>query len=167
MTQPKNKKKGAPKRWQKKEYSLDLLDKVNVPVKEGEKPLYKALITDLIKNNSLVAAQDIMLVHNSVFNFLRIRRIQQIIIDEGDIIDIFTKSGQKIRKAHEASYLLNSVETQLRQDLKELMLTRKEKTKKIIGKEAKDITQYMEIEADEVKNGHDDKNEPKTITKKG
>ena len=62
---------------------------------------------------------------------------------EGDVVRIKLRNGQTITKAHEASYLLNAIETQFRNTMKELMLTRKENVKKQIGLGEKDFTAFL------------------------
>mgnify|MGYP001611527898 CR=1 FL=1 len=84
-----------------------------------------------------------MMLDVAVYDFIRIKRIQSILMKEGDVVIHKLKNGQVITKAHEAGYLLNAIETQFRNNMKELMLTRKEVTKKEIGLGGKDFANFL------------------------
>ncbi len=160
MTEPTNnevkeKKKG---RWATKTYSKQIIDYANQSLKEDEKQIYETLFNEMSEKHKLESAEDLMLLDNLVFDFLRIKRIQGIIMKEGDVTKFKLRNGQTVTKASEASYLLNAIESQFRNTMKELMMTRKEVAKANIGLGSTDFATFLsktavDAEFKEVKNG--------------
>ena len=106
---------------------------------------YQALMDVLVDEYDLGNPRDLILLDIVVKDFLRVQRIHRVLSEDGDFNDYVLKNGDTIHKAHEAGYLLNAVETQLRNNLKELGLTKKEHDKKTIGKMAnEDFTDYLD-----------------------
>jgi len=122
---------GKDKRYKKK-YTLQIIEYANQALCETERSMYDVIMNELVSVNKLVEVQDLMLADLVSFDYIRAKRLQVYIKDTGDMISIVTRSGQTVEKVNEASYLLNAVQGQLRQNLKELTLTRKEQVKKRI-----------------------------------
>ena len=141
-------------------YSKQLIEYANQNLREDELRIYNTLFNELKDKNKLESANELMMLDIVVYDFLRVKRIQSILMKEGDVIQIKLRNGQTITKAHEASYLLNAIENQLRNNMKEMMLTRKEIVKKQIGLGTKDFATLLSgnaVDAEyEVKNGKDD-----------
>ena len=78
------------------------------------------------------------------YDFIRIKRVQALLMKEGDFVEFKTRSGQTITKVHEAGYLLNSIKLQFRKGMKKLLLTRKEDIKKSIGIGSKDFANWID-----------------------
>ncbi len=131
------------KRWKSKIYSKQLVEYANQTLREDEKGIYHAMFDSIKESHKIEEPEDLMLLDTAVYDFIRIKRIQGIIMKEGDVVHYKGRSGELITKANEASYLLNSIEVQFRNNMKELMLTRKEITKKNIGMGVKDFTSFM------------------------
>jgi len=130
-------------RWKEKVFSEQLIVYANNSLSESEKKLYDALIDDIASSSKIEKAEHIMLLDSAIFDYLRIKRLQTLIAKEGDVVQFQLKSGRTITKANEASYLLNAITTQFRSSMKELMLTRKEVTKKEIGLGVKDFASFL------------------------
>ena len=137
-------------RWKRKEYSKEIIEYANKDIAEKEKEVYMNLYEDITEYNNLDRPEDLMMLDNALFDYLRIKRLQKILLEEGDIVSFKLKSGKVIRKAHEASFLLNAVETQFRNTMKELLLTRKEIVKKKIGMDSQDFASFLSGEVIEV-----------------
>tara|TARA_Y100000310_G_C20537062_1_gene741367 strand:+ start:61 stop:543 length:483 start_codon:yes stop_codon:yes gene_type:complete len=160
MTEQETKKKG---RWKPKVYSRQLMEYANQSLRDDEKNLYKTLFDEIKTSNGIEKVEHLMMLDTTIYDFIRIKRIHNIIMREGDVVRLKLRGGQVITKAHEASYLLNAVQTQFRNNMKELMLTKKEIVKKNIGLGVKDFASFMSetaVDADfEVKedksNGND------------
>lgn len=139
-------------RWADKQYSKQLIEYTNQTLREDEKRVYDEFFNALVEKYKLDRPNDLMLVDTLCFDFIRIKRIQMRIAQDGDFQTFVTRSGTKITKASDASYLLNAVESQFRQTMKELMLTRKEETKKQLGLGGKDFSTFISeiVDADYV-----------------
>lgn len=113
-------------KWAPKAYSTELLNKINDSIYSGEQESYKSLLDVLKEEYNLDNPRDLLLLDLVVKDFLRIQRIHKMLKDEGDFMTITSKKGNTYTKANEAGSLLNSVEIQLRSNLKELGLTKRE-----------------------------------------
>lgn len=124
-------------------------------MKADEKNVYNSFFEAMVEKFDLTRPNDLMLLDNMCFDFIRLKRIQGVISREGDFTEITLRNGQKIKKATDASYLLNAVQSQFRQTMKELMLTRKEEVKKQLGLGGKDFSTLVSeiIDADYVEEG--------------
>ena len=138
-----NKETNKKGRWKDKVYSKQLIEYANQNIRADEKNMFNNLFEEIVESHKLESAEDLMLLDNAVYDFLRIKRLQTLIMKEGDMVNITLRSGQVIKKTHEASYLLNAVETQFRNTMKELMLTRREVTKKQIGLGPQDFASFL------------------------
>ena len=127
-------------RWKDKEYSKQIMEYVNQSLRSDEKTVYDVLFKELAEKFNIVEVNEIMLLDLAVNDYIRVKRLHHKLKDTTDIIEIKTRTGQTVPKAHEAGYLLNSVETQFRQNMKELMLTPKSRIQKTIGMEPKTFT---------------------------
>lgn len=134
---------GKDKRYKKK-YSQQLIEYANQNLSEPEKRVYDTLMQELIVNHGIDSAEDMMLLDLVCFDFLRIKRLQSYVKDTGDIQTITTRKGEQFSKVNEASYLINAVQSQFRQNMKELQLTRKERIKRNIVRGDFDITKMIE-----------------------
>jgi len=126
-----------------KKYGQELIGLMEETLEVDEQRIYETMVNAIAGKNKLVDPEDLMLLDNAVYDFLRIKRIQKILLNEGDIIINEKDDGSKTYRANPASALLNSVEMQFRATMKDLMLTRKEKTKKSIGADAKDFSTWV------------------------
>lgn len=137
---------GKDKRYNKK-YSLILREYANNALSEPELRVYKEFFVEIQETHQLFGAADIILLDSVCFDFLRIKRLHKYIRDKGDFLEseFKRKDGSTYSKvrANEANYLLNAVETQMRQNMKELMLTRKEITKKAMSMGDKDLAGWL------------------------
>lgn len=129
-------------RWKDKVYSKQLMAYTEQALGDDEKNVYTAFFDELVDTHKITSASDIMMLDLVVFDFIRIKRLQKVIKEEGDVVHFTLKNGKTLTKANEASYLMNSIETQLRNNMRELMMTRKEVTKKQLGMEAKDFASW-------------------------
>jgi len=147
----------APTKAHKKLYEKQLIEYVNQVVRPDEQRIYKELFSVVVKENNLTKPQDLLMLDIAIYDFLRIKRVQSVLMKEGDVKIITSKSGIKFTKANEAGYLLNSIETQFRNMLKELGLTNKERVKQKLGVDAKDFASFMsetvEVDAEVMENG--------------
>ncbi len=135
----------------RKVYSKSLVEYANQSLRPDELNIYKILFDEIRDRNKLEKAEDLMLLDMVIYDFIRIKRMQKIIMKEGDVVEIKLRSGQTITKVHEASYLINAIETQIRGNMRELMLTRKEVTNKQIGLGQKDFATLLAENTIEVK----------------
>lgn len=142
----------------KKKYAKQLIEYVNQVIRPDEQHLYKELVKAILEENDLDKPQDLMMLDVSIYDFLRIKRIQSVLMEQGDVKIVKSKAGNEYTNINKAGYLLNAVENQLRQNLKELALSRKERMKKKLGVDRKDFASFMSepVEVDVVE---DDKNE--------
>ena len=138
-----NQSKKKTSRWKEKVYSKQLVEYANQCLRDDEKRIYHTLFNEIRESNKIETAEEFMMLDVAVYDFIRIKRIQSIIMEEGDVVHYKTRTGQTVTKAHEASYLLNAIETQFRNTMKELMLTRKEIVKKNIGLGTKDFATFL------------------------
>lgn len=138
------------KRWKPKKYNKDLILYANKDISDEEKVVYEQIFNEIVEGNKLDRAEHLMMLDNALFDYLRIKRLQKILLKEGDVVEYTLKSGKTIRKAHEASYLLNAIETQFRNTMKELLLTKKEVVKKTIGMDSKDFASFLSGDVIEV-----------------
>lgn len=130
-------------RWAEKVYSKQLVEYANQNLREDEKNIYQVIFNELVETHKFERVEELMLLDTMVYDFIRIKRIQGLLMKEGDVTKIILRSGQIITKAHEASYLLNAVETQFRNTMRELMMTPKEIVKKKIGLGTKDFASFL------------------------
>tara|TARA_Y100000310_G_C20630176_1_gene788206 strand:+ start:66 stop:569 length:504 start_codon:yes stop_codon:yes gene_type:complete len=145
---PSTKKVG---RWKDKVYSKQLMEYVNQSIRADEIGVYNTFFNSIADKNNMSEPHELMMLDIACYDFIRIKRIQKIIMKEGDVTVIRTRSGQMITKSHEAGYLLNAVETQFRHNMKELLLTRKEDTKKKLGLASTDFSNWLNMKTVGVK----------------
>ena len=135
-------------RWKDKIYSKQITEYVGQSLRTDEKNVYDALFNALVEKYDLKEPNELMLLDLAVYDYIRVKRLHLILKDESDIINIKTRTGQVVRKAHEAGYLINAIETQFRQSMKELLLTPRARIQKTIGQEPKDFTEALGIVMD-------------------
>jgi hypothetical protein len=131
-------------RWRTKTYGKQIVEYANQSIAPQEQGVYNALWDGLIEEHKFEKPEELMLLDSVIYDFIRIKRLQSWIMKNGDIVKFKLRGGREIAKASDASYLLNAVETQLRGNMKELLLTRKEMTKKKIGMGTKDFASFLE-----------------------
>ncbi len=157
-------------RWKDKIYSKQIMAYVDQSLRPDEKNVYKVMFDALADRFDIKEPNELMLLDLAVNDYIRIKRLHLILKDESDIVTIKTRMGQEVRKVHEAGYLINAVESQFRQNMKELLLTPRESLKKTIGEQPKDFTDaigrivdgdYTEVKQD------GDRKQPGTPTSKG
>jgi hypothetical protein len=117
-----------------KQYSMQLLEYANVSLNDAEYNTYKLFFNTIKDENGLTSVQDLMMLDMVVYDFIRAKRLQQHLHKHGDVITKTNDKGEVIfSKPNEAGQLLNAVESQLRQNMKELLITKKEALKKAIA----------------------------------
>jgi len=131
------------RKWMNRVYNKDMILYSNQDMSTSEQNIYQSLFDEITIKNKLEKAEDLMMLDNALFDYLRIKRLQRMILKEGDFIVYKLRSGRVVKKAHEASYLLTAIETQFRNTMKELLLTRKEVVKKKIGMDSKDFASFL------------------------
>lgn len=129
--------------WKKTEYALKLAEYANQDILPHEKGVYDAFYNAIIEKYDFTNPEDLMLIDLACYDFIRIKRLQKMIMKDGDVIKVVNRLGATLSKANEASYLLNAVQVQFRQTMKELTLTRKEKARKEIGMDSKSFDQWL------------------------
>lgn len=151
-------------RWKDKVYTKQIIEYVDQSLRSDEKNVYQVLFDALVEKYDLKEPNEIMLLDLAVYDYIRIKRLHFLLKDESDIIDIKTRMGQTVRKAHEAGYLINAIETQFRQTMKELLLTPKSRIQKTIGQEPKDFTEAIGIIVDG-EFSEDDKDDKRDVSR--
>ena len=126
-----------------KEYSLELVRYVNSAVMPEERDIFKELYDAVKEANHITNPSDLLMLDMAIFDYLRAKRVQKVLSTEGVTITFTSKSGKTYTKAHEANYLLNSIETQFRNLMKEIGVSGKERFKKQLGVEAQDFSNFM------------------------
>jgi len=126
-----------------KTYSKELVKHINSSVIPEELNLYQELYNAVKDANNLHKPQDLMMLDMAIFDYLRVKKVQKVLRDEGVTVTIMSRSGQPYTKSHEANYLLNSIETQFRNLMKEIGITGKEQFKQKLGVEAQDFSSYI------------------------
>ena len=149
-------------RWKDKVYTKQITEYVDQSLRTDEKNVYQTIFDSLAEKYDLKEPNELMLLDLAVYDYIRVKRLHLLLKDESDIVNIKTRTGQVVRKAHEAGYLINAIETQFRQSMKELLLTPKSRIQKTIGQEPKDFTEALGIVMDgefteEDKDGERDK----------
>lgn len=127
----------------KKKYPLQLRAYANKSLTPDEFNVYTELFDTLKDSNGLRRPDELMMLDIAIFDFLRIKRLHGFIRENGMMTEFEAKNGKKITKASDASYLLNAIESQFRQNMKELLLTPKEKTKKALLMGEKDLANWF------------------------
>ena len=152
-------------RWKEKVYTKELIEYTNKGIQEHEKALYHSFFNSIREEHNIHKPNDLMMLDMACYDYVRIKRMHMFIKQKGDMQEYTTKTGRVIYKANEASYLLNSIQSQFRQNMKELLLTRKEQVKKSLGTDGKDFANWMkdvfsgEVVEAEVKEVENDKDE--------
>lgn len=139
------------KRYTRK-YEKQLIEYVNRNISPEEQGVYKAIAQALIEDNKLDKAQDLLMLDIMIFDFLRIKRVQNLIREHGDANIITGKKGTQYVKVNDANHLLNSITTQFRNYMKDMGLSRGERIKTKLGIETQDFASFMseaiEVEAE-------------------
>lgn len=153
----------------KRTYSQELLNTVNgKTLGELEQKRYNILFNSIIEDTGIYKTEDMMLLDVACFDYIRIKRLQRMVAEKGDI-HFHNVKGVEYPKAKEFSYLLNSINSSFRTTMRELMLTRKERTKKEIGKDTQDFANFIEqhtVEAEVLENGRSEVTDSKRPTTK-
>jgi len=139
------------------------MEYTNNIITSDEKKFYDAFYNSIQEKYDLKQPNDIILLDQICYDFLRIKRLQKKIEKEGDVIDVITKFGV-IQKPNEASKLMSNIQIQLRQNMKELMLTKKEQIKTISGLTGKSFDQFLTEHVKDVTNLNKDKKDGKQTT---
>jgi len=126
-----------------KVYSKELVNFVNSAVSAEDLDIYKELYKSVAEANNLSKPQDLMMLDMAIFDYLRIKKVQKVLMEEGITISVMSRSGVSFTKTHEANYLLNSIETQFRNLMKEIGITGKEQYKQKMGAETKDFSTFL------------------------
>lgn len=133
-------------------YTEQLKEYVTHTLTEPEQQIYKTFFNEIKEKNQLQDAEDLMMLDIVVHNFIRIKRLQILVHAEGESFQYVMKNGEAARKVHDHAHLLNAIETQFRNSLKELGMSRKEKKKGFVEKANKDFSSiFADKEVIEVK----------------
>ena len=146
----------------RKAYSIDLLREMDVNYSGKEKQLKDAFFIELKERYKITSPAHIMLLDTACHDFIRIKRLQKVLIKHGDVGIVTSRMGNDYVKANEASYLLNAVETQFRSNLRELLMTKKEEIKTVLSIDRKDFSSWLsenivEVEVGDEKHESDEK----------
>ena len=130
-------------RWEDKVYTKQIIEYVKQSLRPDEKNAYDVIFNALADQFEIKDPNELMILDLAVNDYLSVKRLHLLLKDQSDIVNIKTRSGQVVRKAHEAGYLINAIEGQFRQNMKELLLTPKERIKKTIGLQPKDLLMLL------------------------
>jgi len=113
-----------------------------------EKMEYDNFIKKHLVDENLTHATDIVQLNLCAFNYIRLLRLSKIIVRDGDVSNITKHDGSSFTTANPASGLFSNIQSQLRADLVQLGMTRKERVKKEIGIKAKevDFTELIDVD---------------------
>ena len=123
-------------------FSKQLMGYAEKCLSPDEANIYKQMMTSISGQFNIDDVHELMMLDLAVHDFLRAKRMQEWIQEKGDIVTIPTKFGN-VDKTNEAHYLMNAIESQFRQNMKELLLTRKEDATRKLGAEDKDFSTVM------------------------
>lgn len=126
-----------------RKYAKQLVEYANQITRPDERKVYFAIINALIEENDLDKPQDFIQVDMLAFDILRSKRIQKILMEKGEVQVSTSKSGRVYMNSQKAGYLLNAIENQIRKNMKDLGLTRKERLKRELGVDKKDFSSFM------------------------
>lgn len=163
ITDKKDRNEKMPRRWKQKVYSKHLVEYVSQLLKPEEKIVFDSFFNGIVEEHKFETAADLMLLDTMCFDFIRIKRLQRDIAENGDTFTFVSRTGIEVVKVRESSYLLNAIESQFRSNLKELMLTRKEQVKKTIGTGGKDFANWLSTEVVDVEEVKDDGKVPSDL----
>jgi hypothetical protein len=110
---------GAPK------YSKQLTEYTNHTLSDDEKNLFKVFIDELKKEHNIDKLSDAMLLDTTMNDFIRIKRLQKVIQDHGDTYMWENRQGTQTVRVNEASKLILQLENQFRNNMKELLMTKR------------------------------------------
>jgi len=137
---------GKPKKGKKRQlrqFSKQIQEYANHGLNDMEQRVYREIFSVIAEEQNIESAHDKMLLHNMVMNFIRGGRLQMFLQQHPEVLTWEDQSGQTRYKVNEASYLLNAVQSQFRQDMKELLLTRKEAIKKRVFEGNQDFARWI------------------------
>ena len=80
------KESGKKGRWADKTYSKQLIAYIDQNCGEHEVAVYNAFFKEISEYNEINNPQDVMLLDLIVFDFIRLKRLQKVIKDEGDVV---------------------------------------------------------------------------------
>jgi len=133
----------------RKRYSLQLKEYVEHTLSEQERNVYQAFFQELAESHNMTDAAELMMLDVAVHDFIRIKRLQSIVQADGETFMQTSYSGndnqnqQTKKSVSEASHLLNSIETQFRQNMDKLSLTRKQIQKKKLNVDSQDFASFL------------------------
>lgn len=116
-----------------KRFNEEIQTLANQAITEKEMQLYDHLYEYLREKHQLHDPADIMLLDSVIFDFIRIKRTQRFLLETGDFVTEEIRGKEK-KRVNEAGYYLNSLQAQVRSNMRELLLTKKERTKANINK---------------------------------
>jgi len=133
----------VPKRFRnKRTYSVDFLETVNTAISETECPFYKQLYGVMVDKYNFSKPGELVILDRWCYNVIRMRRVQRWLLKNGEMRTV--NAGKNAYTQVDSSvYYLNSIQTQLRADEKEMMMTPKEESKGKIGLGTQDFSAYM------------------------
>ena len=140
---PLVKKENLPYPYNKRDYNAQLMEYTNHTLTDPEKGIYDTFFNTIKERNNIIEPQELMMLDIAVHHFIRIKRLQILINKEGESYFVVMSKGVKARKVADHAYLLNAIETQFRNYMKEMSLSRKENIRRQVGKAAQDFTKFL------------------------
>ena len=147
----------------KREYDVNFLKTAESTITEEERPYYKQLFKVMVEKYCFIKPAELVILDRWCYNTIRMRRVQNWLLEKGELQTITSKAGVEYTNVNAAVYYLNSIQAQMRADEKQMLLTPKEDLKKSSGMEQKDFSKFMaditevDAEFEEVeKDGKDD-----------
>lgn len=130
----------------KRKYHPLMVKLVQQEFSADERSLYNELYSGVQDRYGLERTEELMLLHNLCFNQVRALRLQRYVLENGEL-STNAKTGKTT--ASDVGYLLNAVESQLRNDLKELAISPKERlAHRVMGKDSKQMSHFTELIAE-------------------
>jgi hypothetical protein len=124
-------------------YPAHMKQYVEITLNDDERKIYESFYKEIKDKNQLEDLEDLMLLDIAVHDFIRLKRLHQVIREEGEIVTIVTKNGSYTKVA-DHSNLANAIEVNIRNSLKELGMSRKDKVKRIVKDAKKDFSSLFD-----------------------
>ena len=116
-----------------------LKDMLNVK----ERSLFVNLFEHLSRFHEVSDPAGLILLHLTVYDLIRAKRVQDCLEEDGMFYSLTYRDGTKVKKVHEANFLLNSLQTQIRNSFKEMLMTKRERVKAEVGLSGSDFAEWL------------------------
>lgn len=110
-----------------------------------ELKVYNTLHKRLMSEGNFSSTASLMVLDLVVMDYLRIKRLHRFLHEHGDV-HVQDDDRRKLTKytANPAGYLLNSIGSQMRQNMRELLMTPREKMKQMIEDGTFDLADFLQ-----------------------